>query len=583
MRLRFFISFFVFVVTLTIVSILLDRYLGGHFEQLRALASESKLSTVTFRANVENHLQFTAKSTGSNSRSPAHETNKTSIEMDVVNYIVPVAHQQAAEPGQEQSRMREKAGKEQSNNISITVAQGVAEPGKEQNPLERLLPLHSPASLMNISLEYSGWTRVYDPTSVYTAAELRSMKGGKAPPHCEIPDRLSDGRTRSNLKCCLGGLSTGGSTVWKADDGRCEAKDGVDYMWRWRSPTTRQHARSLAEVLLSSKKIPRDFYRVAFAGDSVTHQIYDGAVCDLAKRGYRRPTEAHSDKAKPDELSDQPNTDWLTQVTKEENTFDLQVENDKEPHANMTVQLSMYRMYAPNPQTIMKICKGSDIMVANWGLHFNDMAYFDERFPNVSEALAKCVHETNTIVIWRESSAQHFPMPGGNYQGSPWERVPQEFVTKNFPWLNRETFDYACDTDDGRIREGYYQPHMPQTCFNTQDESRNVTFCMPIASHDISTELAWRDRNIARMLQQQDVCISPTHPSLMAFKVRRTHNSPGKRCLHWIPYFVITAPLFFLHPGGTKALGECTHFCSTPLVWQPVWEGMAEAIEKAVL
>ena len=65
----------------------------------------------------------------------------------------------------------------------------------------------------------------------------------------------------------------------------------------------------------------------------------------------------------------------------------------------------------------------------------------------------------------------------------------------------------------------------------------------------------------------------------------RPAPTPGQRManglLYWVPFQGASAERWDLH-GQQQAHGkqtcEATHFCHTPLFWEPLWDGIARAI-----
>jgi hypothetical protein len=57
-------------------------------------------------------------------------------------------------------------------------------------------------------------------------------------------------------------------------------------------------------------------------------------------------------------------------------------------------------------------------------------------------------------------------------------------------------------------------------------------------------------------------------------------QAPLRPLLYWLPFFRITAERHDLHPfNPSQNRTDCTHFCYTPYLWEPLSEGIAAAIE----
>jgi hypothetical protein len=54
--------------------------------------------------------------------------------------------------------------------------------------------------------------------------------------------------------------------------------------------------------------------------------------------------------------------------------------------------------------------------------------------------------------------------------------------------------------------------------------------------------------------------------------------------LYWMPFYRITSQRMDLHPmHPAKAAQDCTHYCYTPYLWDPLIENLARAVEDRSL
>jgi hypothetical protein len=65
--------------------------------------------------------------------------------------------------------------------------------------------------------------------------------------------------------------------------------------------------------------------------------------------------------------------------------------------------------------------------------------------------------------------------------------------------------------------------------------------------------------------------------------VRKMINDQQLRGLRYVPFYDATKGLYSLHPGNDRADAppDCTHFCWTPALWQPLWSALVEAVRDS--
>lgn len=55
-----------------------------------------------------------------------------------------------------------------------------------------------------------------------------------------------------------------------------------------------------------------------------------------------------------------------------------------------------------------------------------------------------------------------------------------------------------------------------------------------------------------------------------------------KPILYWLPFFRISSERVDLHPYNKwRGKFDCTHYCFTPLLWDPLVDGLAASLEDA--
>jgi hypothetical protein len=81
--------------------------------------------------------------------------------------------------------------------------------------------------------------------------------------------------------------------------------------------------------------------------------------------------------------------------------------------------------------------------------------------------------------------------------------------------------------------------------------------CFPI--QDTSALADWRNREIERIIS--------------------THSLSSS--IHYLPFYNLTVPLWSEHPNGM--LKDCTHFCWTPMLYQPMFHYLRDLIRKKTI
>lgn len=192
--------------------------------------------------------------------------------------------------------------------------------------------------------------------------------------------------------------------------------------------------------------------------------------------------------------------------------------------------------------TVTSKAKGV-VLIANMGLHYNDRSMAFKAMNVVLPALSRFATRADkkNTVLWRETTAQHY-----------------EFRSQGY-------FDHA--SANGR-KEKHCVPHGI------------------IKAVDRNDAIDWRNEDVKTILGINQITM-----------------------LHYIPFYAATTSLFAMHPDKEKALPDkyqpgysssngsinaqdkpeqsafsplvsvdCTQFCQTPTLWQPIWTALADIV-----
>lgn len=265
---------------------------------------------------------------------------------------------------------------------------------------------------------------------------------------------------------------------------------------------------------------------ISFWGDSITSQSYEGFLCELYRRDYR---VAGSTTLEPRQKA----LKLLHAVTTTTVTH---------PYRTDRATVTIRNFFQWRPQDIAEkmyqnvlgeIMHTTDVLVFNFGLHYTlEMRdTFDEKMGRFFDILRHYNHGNFTLLAYRESTAQHFDSPDGDY---------------------------------------YYQ------------RNPNTTQCLPIRG---GPNVGWREPIVKERATNAGFrVIRIDGPSIMALPREHPQNimTPAPPEMVVLPFFNFTVPHHDLHPieAGRNGEPDCTHFCSTPYLWLPVWRSLRLALER---
>jgi hypothetical protein len=230
---------------------------------------------------------------------------------------------------------------------------------------------------------------------------------------------------------------------------------------------------------------------------------------------------------------------------------------------------------------------GTDILLWNFGLHWqrpNLIRQYYGRMKAILQALKEHVvmsttttgggasaNTTNTandtttneknqnnkfkLLLFRETSAQHFPFPGGDWGGGL-TCTPLNFTSANA-------------TQDASVAVPFYREVTLRNA--AWDTGFNVFSVGPASGQGGGGEGGASSSGnpngtSGRLLQ----LLQP--PQEQASKPTATAATSHPEII-MLPYAKFTSDLYDLHPD------ECTHYCSTPFLWMPLWRSFRLAME----
>jgi GDSL/SGNH-like Acyl-Esterase family found in Pmr5 and Cas1p len=376
--------------------------------------------------------------------------------------------------------------------------------------------------------------------------EIESIQGnrngdaGTSQASCNPPFHISK-------QCCIGTFSTGGDIDYKQRH-RCHATTLEQYQHLEQQyqhhelgsssvppPTTATPKCDICRILqIASER----GLSIAFFGDSMTNQVVQGLECELQRRNYQVRDErvvVRSHNHNPPVAPAERNRDNCKRCIKR-----IRILHVSSPTLETDVTIKFFFQYRypfQYPEEELEVATSADILILNLGLHWA----WNGRMPETGrmhyrKSVADFLHflktTTNTtsskLLIWRETSAQHFDADGG---------------------------DWGLRT-------------------NTSSNQ-----CVPIQNYTTAAA-AWRESRVQAAAKAQGyrvVSAMDTHyVGPTRSQEEEVNDDPGstKPELVILPWWNFTAQLHMMHPAM-----ECTHYCYSPFLYLPLWKGLRLAMD----
>jgi len=286
--------------------------------------------------------------------------------------------------------------------------------------------------------------------------------------------------------------------------------------------------------------LARKLRTITFWGDSVQEQVFEGFVCEIGRRNISIVS---------DETTKFPQCHSMVCIYRIRTVVLLRNKEDQtgnnNTHQNQnqrTVVLKFFFNYKPPRCKVDPVVtNGTDILVFNFGLHYeyDPSGLYAHRISCFLETLQSLISEGNiSLVAFRETSAQHYNntwIGGGEYKGR---------------------------TDDKCV---------PTTIQTTDD----ATF-------------GWRDRVFTKAAQEIGYRVHLAHPRSSPDEIKKqaitkvdiaTNTSTSGTSIHTSDIFILPFANFSSNFHELHKANECTHYCSTPYLWYPIWRSLRLSME----
>lgn len=274
-------------------------------------------------------------------------------------------------------------------------------------------------------------------------------------------------------------------------------------------------------------------------GDSVTRQHFDDALCSLTRDGLnpRRcanvpPYAACAEQSLSNVPRDQEVIHGLELIDLADNLGGI-------------FRVIMHH-WGDNSITALKQqlssswIQGVALIVFNFGLHANSEAQMQDLIEAKLPHMISLAQEMKHVVVFRETTAQHFPTPTGLFG---------DFKYEDF--FNNRDYDNTISFVSTRASKLQLAPPLaPSMRIVGPDTVPGMNFdCQPIVSEDALIAQNYRNRMAKHALSKMD----------------------PQGLVDTVSFYNITAGRPDYHRGS---FGDCTHYAEGSMLWAPVWQDL---------
>jgi hypothetical protein len=351
-----------------------------------------------------------------------------------------------------------------------------------------------------------------DPKSWYTDSDYCLLQkwhdGGNLDTYMELIAKCK-GPTDTST----GATPLGVGLVWKLPEGALCPPENRPYFKKslsgFRDADSVRLATAFSKIVDSRKCL-------LFAGDSVTRQSYFAFLAELTRidKKIKFIRYLHGSDLTPGTFPSTFKNEYEWTGDEQDRYGGLSTVFFNSEVVSHTKTATVWYFHLPESKQVEKAkklvaelyragCNGI-VTISNAGLHLNEQKEGRDHFRKILTFLGDLAKDEKNTVIWRETSAQHFPStPYGMYD-------------------------------------------------LTQKEK--ITHCKP---HQVAGE-DWRVTQVKEVWKELKI-----------------------KDITYIPFYKATLPLYNMHPDAFHSANksvDCTHYCTWPMLWQPIWQGLADAV-----
>jgi len=243
--------------------------------------------------------------------------------------------------------------------------------------------------------------------------------------------------------------------------------------------------------------------------------------------------------------------------------------------STQVVSVIFIRMYRPNLLLFSELCQWGDLIMFGWDLHFKDDVYDREWARDIGGVLnitRHCLSQRSSakkpMFVWRETATQHFPHIGGY-----WSDIYSLRRDVNYSAiLSKYRESIAARLNDARL---LHNDSLWNIFYTPRVHGRYNKHCLPLNYYrnDVFEKYLWRQRLVQYVNRTLNnfFQLEFVYPNKANYTVMHRKDD----AVYFIPFKEVTDELWAYHRGT-----ECTHYCTTPYLWQLIWDSLYRIIEK---
>lgn len=269
---------------------------------------------------------------------------------------------------------------------------------------------------------------------------------------------------------------------------------------------------------------------IVFLGDSMQAQVFQGLIYELKRRNYSVHLTNNGT---------QREGFWKTTVQYRE-TITIKskdwLDGGKNEGLASFITMKFFQLYImpfDHPDEVEEVINAGDVLILGFGLHWNyNQPYYPMQSPErytktMADLLVSIQHNSSRtkLVIHRETSAQHFDAPAGDF-----------------------------------------------AIWNDNPNPNKTNQCRPIIDRN-ETLSTWRESSVSLAAQQAGY-----HYTIVGSHMPpRLPLSSITKELVVLPYYNFTAAHWDQHP---PEIADCTHYCPSPFLYLPLWRSFRIALDR---
>lgn len=328
-------------------------------------------------------------------------------------------------------------------------------------------------------------------------------------------DKCGRRATAAQMCCTIGGSSTGGGEVSNG----CKV---MNFMAEFQ-PIPPRALFSLVDFLLAWRKAnPHNLkFKMVFVGDSVTGQVFNAALCELARNNQvQSMTYDYFDYDSNIKV-----TTWRYEIAIHESHIRL----FNAPGFDFCIMFIRQFKLTANEMALNLYFDNADVIMFGLGLHYAPDEGFRSRIETAFRVLRESRRDQPPIVMWFGAPKQHFRYA-----------------------LNDTQVDGAYTPGNHPLRFCGPLARVPPTHAWFQPLN---TFAFDVVGTNLSIPASWIKWN-------------------MDFQ----QTSKQQLHVHFFPFAELTAPFYRNHAtyndDATKRSEDCTHPCGAPNLYEPFWDAL---------